>query len=623
MAPTPTGAVATDASAVAAVAANPAAEPPRPVAVPPDAWLEDLAPIGAADWNYARARHLLDRAGFGGTPDDIARLARMTPEAAVLSLVDYQAIENGRLTPFEHSGVYDPTLNPFPPTRPAATRLAAETGAAMGIAVKPSGARKLQPVANRFFYWLRASTLETRRVANWWADRMVATERPLEEKMALFWHGHFACGGDKVRDYRKMLGQVALFQRLATGNFRELLIAVAQDPAMLVFLDAGQNVKGAPNENFGREVMELFTMGVGNYTEQDIREAARAFTGWRDDDLTFRMDATKHDDGEKTFLGRTGRFDGVQILDIILEQNVTANYIAGKLYRFLVREDLSPAFQERLGALLRDNKYDIAPFLRTVFLSRDFYSARSVGTHIKGPVELIVSTYRRLGLKTLPGVPDFNAASGELGQVLLNPPTVAGWAQGRAWITPGTLLARGNFAREVVLPDMIDFVDPNLLPDAQTRQVNRRILSGMDITLATSEREPGGQAEANMDKNMAGAKAMANLLSDQEEFNTHYASLKGWEEAVRKIKPILRAPAQFSLTDMVFAERAKTTADAIDLLLRRILAVPIDDEARATTIAFLDEQLGTSDLVRARSYLEEPLRLVVHLIMSAPEYQLA
>jgi len=623
MAPTPTGAVATDASAVAAVAANPVAEPPRPVAVPPDAWLEDLAPIGAADWNYARARHLLDRAGFGGTPDDIARLARMTPEAAVLSLVDYQAIENGRLTPFEHSGVYDPTLNPFPPTRPAATRLAAETGAAMGIAVKPSGARKLQPVANRFFYWLRASTLETRRVANWWADRMVATERPLEEKMALFWHGHFASGGEKVRDYRKMLGQVALFQRLATGNFRELLIAVAQDPAMLVFLDAGQNVKGAPNENFGREVMELFTMGVGNYTEQDIREAARAFTGWRDDDLTFRMDATKHDDGEKTFLGRTGRFDGVQILDIILEQNVTANYIAGKLYRFLVREDLSPAFQERLGALLRDNKYDIAPFLRTVFLSRDFYSARSVGTHIKGPVELIVSTYRRLGLKTLPGVPDFNAASGELGQVLLNPPTVAGWAQGRAWITPGTLLARGNFAREVVLPDMIDFVDPNLLPDAQTRQVNRRILSGMDITLATSEREPGGQAEANMDKNMAGAKAMANLLSAQEEFNTHYASLKGWEEAVRKIKPILRAPAQFSLTDMVFADRAKTTADAIDLLLRRILAVPIDDEARATTIAFLDEQLGTSDLVRARSYLEEPLRLVVHLIMSAPEYQLA
>ncbi len=579
----------------------------------PSAGVEDLTPIGAADWNYACARHLLDRAGFGGTPDDIGRLARMTPEAAVASLVDYQSIDNAHLPPFDHSGVYDPTLTPFPPTRPAATNLAAETGMAMGVAVKPSGTRRLQPVANRFFYWLRASMLETRRVANWWADRMVATQRPLEEKMALFWHGHFACGADKVRDYRKMLGQLDLFQRNATGNFRTLLIGVAQDPAMLVFLDAGQNVKGKPNENFGREVMELFTMGVGNYTEQDIREGARAFTGWRDEDLSFHIDPAKHDDGKKTFLGRTGRFDGVQVLDIILEQKVTANYTAGKLYRFLVREDLSPAYQERLGALLRDNRYEIAPFLRTVFLSRDFYSAPSMGTHIKGPVELIVSTYRRLGLTSLPGVPDFNAASGELGQELLNPPTVAGWGQGTAWITPGTLLARGNFGRDVAMPDMIDFVDPNLLPDPQTRRVNTRILSGMDITDATSDADPG----------KGGVRAMSNLLSDHEEFNTHYASLKGWEEAVRRIKPIAREPARFSLTEIVFEGQAKTTSDAVDLLLVRFLAVPVNDQARATAIAFLDEQLGTSDLARARSYAEEPLRMVAHLIMSAPEYQLA
>jgi uncharacterized protein (DUF1800 family) len=491
----------------------------------------------------------------------------------------------------------------------------------MGVAVKPSGTRKLQPVADRFFYWLRASMLETRRVANWWADRMVATERPLEEKMALFWHGHFASGADKVRDYRKMLGQVTLFQQHATGNFRELLVAVARDPGMLVFLDAGQNVKDAPNENFGREVMELFTMGVGHYSERDIREAARAFTGWRDDDLTFRVEAAKHDDGEKTFLGRSGRFDGEEILDIILEQKVTANYIAGKLYRFLVREELSPAFQEQLGGLLRDNAYEIAPFLRTLFLSRDFYSQPSFGTHIKGPVELIVSTYRRLGLKALPGVPDFNTASGKLGQVLLNPPTVAGWAQGRAWITPGTLLARGNFARDVVLPDMIDFVDPNLVPDPQVRRVNTRILSGMDITAATSE--TAEKSDTSMDKSMAGTRATANLLSDQEEFNTHYASLKGWEAAVRKIKPILRTPAQFSLTEIVFAEEAKTTADAVEVLSHRFLSVPVDNQARAAMIAFLNAELGTDDLARAHTFLEEPLRLVAHLIMSAPEYQLA
>lgn len=599
-----------------------AAAPTATAEAAADPWVEDLAPIGDADWTHELARHLLDRAGFGGTPDDVARLAAMSPDAAVRSLVDYQPIDNSHLKPFEHSGIYDPTLTPFPPTRPAATRLAAETGAAMGVAAKPAGPRRLQPVANRFFYWLRASALETRRVANWWAERMVATNRPLEEKMALFWHGHFATGADKVRDYRKMLGQVTLFQRHATGNFRELLVAVAQDPGMLVFLDAGQNVKGAPNENFGREVMELFTMGVGNYTEQDIREAARAFTGWRDDDLTFRIDAAKHDGGDKIFLARIGPFDGEQILDIILEQEATARHIAGKLYRFFVREDLSPAFQERLAGLLREHDYAIAPFLRTVLLSRDFYSTPSVGTHIKGPVELIVSTYRRLGLKTLPGVPDFNAASGELGQHLLNPPTVAGWAQGRVWITPGTLLARGNFARDVVLPNMIEFVDPNLLPDPQIREVNRRIRSGMDITAAIREGAPG-EAESGMAKGMAGGgKAMSHLLSDQEEFNTHYASLKGWEEAVRRIKPIPRAPAQFSLTDLVLAQ-ARTTADAVDLLLQRFLAVPLDGEARAALVAFLDQQLGTSDLARARSYLEEPLRLAVHLIMSTPEYQLA
>ena len=300
----------------------------------------------------------------------------------------------------------------------------------MGVAAKPAGPRRLQPVADRFFFWIRASMLETRRVANWWADRMVATNRPLQEKLALFWHGHFASSEEKVRDYRKMLGQVLLFQRLGAGNFGTLLSAVTRDPAMLVFLDAGQNLKGRPNENFGRELMELFTMGVGHYTEHDIREAARAFTGWRDNDLGFHIDDAQHDGGEKTFLGQTGPFGGQEVLDIILAQPATANFIAGKLYRFLVRDDLSPQFQDQLGDLLRSNNYEIAPFLRTVFLSRDFYSAASAGTHIKGPVELIVSTYRRLGLTATPGMPDFNSASTDLGQTLLFPPTVAGLEPG-------------------------------------------------------------------------------------------------------------------------------------------------------------------------------------------------
>jgi hypothetical protein len=584
----------------------------------PAQWADDLSPVAAADWSFHFASQLLERAGFGGTPEDVARLANMTPEQAVASLVDYRAIRNDHLAPFERSDVWHPSLRNFPVSRPAATQLAEKTGEAMGVRPKPSGERRLQPIVDRFFYWLRATVLETRRLAHWWADRMVATNRPLEEKMALFWHGHFATGEEKIRDYRKMEQQLALFHQHATGNFGELLIEVARGPAMLAYLDAAQNVKGAPNENFAREVMELFTMGVGNYSERDIREAARAFTGWINDDLTFKVEPAKHDDGQKNFLGRSGNFDGVDILHIILEQKVTAEYIAGKLYRFFVREDLSPELQAKLGAVLRDNKYEVAPLLRTIFLSKDFYSAPSFATRIKGPVELVVSTYRKLGVKTLPGIPDLNTVSRELGQVLLNPPTVAGWAQGRAWITPGLLLARGNFARDVMFPDIINFADPMFSPGREVKRVNDRILAGMDIRVATLEDGPG--AAGAMDGE--GQPTMANQVASAEDFNTRYGSLVGWQEAVRRIKPIPRAAAQFDLAAMVAAAGAKTTGDAIEHLLVRLLRVPVEDEVRATLVEFLDRQLGTSDLALAATYLERPLRLAVHLIMSSPQFQL-
>jgi hypothetical protein len=186
-----------------------------------------------------------------------------------------------------------------------------------------------------------------------------------------------------------------------------------------------------------------------------------------------------------------------------------------------VRDDLSPSFQDRLGDLLRSNNYEIAPFLRTVFLSRDFYSPASIGTHIKEPVELIVPTYRRLGLKATPGMPDFNSTSADLGQSLLNPPTVAGWSQGRAWITPGSLLQRGNFARAVLLPDVIAFTDPHLDPyPPQLRAFSAHIRAGEDITTASKHADG---AESKQPE--AAGMATASLLSEHEEFNTHYASV--------------------------------------------------------------------------------------------------
>src|SRR5215471_5821419 len=319
-------------------------------------WQNDLTPIGAADWNYDLAAHLLERAGFGGTPEEIESLARLAPAEAVRQLVHFQNIEN-KLPPFEHSGIHDPGIEPFPESRPAVTKLAKEKGEALGIKVKPGGDRPIQPIVNKFFYWLRASVLETQRVAYWWANRMVATRHPLEEKMALFWHGHFAVNESKVRDYRKTLGQLDLFYKYGTGNFRDLMVAEAKDPAMLSFLDAGVNVKGAPNENFAREIMELFTMGVGNYTEKDIREAARAFTGWNFVDLTFHVNPDQHDDASKVVLGQTGNFDGVAVIDVIMQQPVTAEFMAAKLYRFFVRQEITPETRKALGAVLRENNY--------------------------------------------------------------------------------------------------------------------------------------------------------------------------------------------------------------------------------------------------------------------------
>jgi len=588
-----------------------------PSAAGPASWADDLTPITAEQWSYERAAHLLERAGFGGTPQEIAALAQLSPQQAVHRLVHYQSIDNSHLRPFEHSGIHDAGIEPFPPSRPATTDLARDNGEALGVKVKAGGNRRMQPVVNKFFYWLRASRLETNRAAYWWANRMVATHRPLEEKMALFWHGHFATSEEKVRDYRKMLVQLDTFYRYGTGNFRDLMVAVAEDPAMLAFLDAGVNVKGAPNENFAREIMELFSMGVGNYTEPDIREAARAFTGWNFVDLEFVVNADQHDDTEKQFLGRTGRFDGVQVIDIILQQPVTAEFVAGKIYRFFVREDLSPAMRKRLGDILRDNHYEIAPLLETIFLSRDFYSAPSYASRIKGPVELAVSTYRKLGLTEVPGVPDFNEVTSGLGQQLFRPPTVAGWAQGRSWITPGLLLERGNFARDVLFPD-VTFVPPDRYPfypsDGSIAAVHERISLGYDISTAT---KPVGKDVK------AGGMAMSNMMADRDEdFNTRYASYRGWQMAIEKVKPIPRQTAQLDLTDVVMAQGCTDTTQAVDYLLARFLRVPVDAVQRERLIAFLNDQLGTSDLAAAQTYLEDPLRMVVHLIMSMPEYQL-
>ena len=577
----------------------------------PANWKDDLTPISSADWNYDRAAHVLAHAGFGGSPAEIQKLADLGHGRAIRSLVHYETIPNPKMQPFVESGLWDESLNGFPESRPEATDRALKSGASMGVDTKPAGNRPIQPVSDRFFYWLRATMLETRRLGYWWANRMLQTSHPLEQKMALLWHGHFATHENKVRDYRKMMQQIHLFERGATGNLRDLTIKVAQNPAMLYFLDAQYNVKGAPNENFAREVMELFTMGVGNYSEKDVRECARAFTGWYFDDLTFKVDPQKHDAGIKTFLGRTGNFDGVDVIRIIFEHPVTAEYLAAKIYRFLVRDELSPDLRKQLGAILRANNYDVKPLLTVILSSKDFYCQASYGGHIKGPVEHLVAMMKHLGVDEIPGVPDFNQSTIAMGQHLLNPPSVAGWAGGKAWITPGLLIARGNIAREVLIPDMTGFRDWNFVAGSDGI-LGSRLRDGYDIGAATAVSDPSRMTTFDM-----------VALERDEQFNTRISGYIGWQQAARKLIPTPRQAAQFDLTQMVLQGEAKTTGEAVDYLLWRMLRVPTAKATRDALVEFLTRELGTDSIGRARTYMEDALRMTVHLIMSTPEYQLA
>ena len=579
----------------------------------------DFEPSSPIEWNEAKARHLLERAGFGARPEEVAEFTAMTPSEAVRRLVYFEGAPEIALPEFDHSGVFDEGLDPFPPSRPATTELARRQGHALGVQVKPGGDRPLQPVVNKFFYWLRASRLETDRVAYWWAERMLNSPRPLEEKMALFWHAHFATNENKVRDYRKMLMQLNLFQEKGLGDFRSLLIGVAQDPAMLNFLDAGVNTKGSPNENFAREIMELFTMGVGNYGETDVREAARAFTGWNYQGLEFTFVSEDHDFGVKRVLGREGDFDGVEVIDIILAQDATAEFIARKIYNYFVSEELDAAAARELGAWLKDSDYDIAAYMEHLFLSRDFYRPEVIGSRIKGPVEYVVSTYRLLGLDSIPGTPDFNRVTGSLGQRLMRPPTVAGWSEGRAWITPSLLFERGNFVLDVVFPD-IGFLPPDRHPGyggEEILSVHERLRRGMDISSATLPSMVADEAP-DMDELSA-----SNMLADSDEaFNTRYGSYRGWQMAVERVKPISRDMARVDLAALVAEEGLQTPLEVVDHLTARFFTVPPEPATIAAMAEYLEAELGTADIASATSFMEESMRGLLHVLLSRPEYQL-
>ena len=305
-----------------------------------------------------------------------------------------------------------------------------------------------------------------------WVYRMVNTERPLEEKMALFWHQLFATGNSKVDNPPELTQQIAMFREFGLGKFRDLLVELARNPAMIFWLDNNGNHRGAINENWGRELLELFSMGVGNYSEDDIKEASRAFTGWTIGPKiprnplgrfywSFEYRPEDHDDGEKTFLGHTGNLDGQDVIDIVVQQPATARFLARHLYNFFVADEPQvpswnitppndPDAIDQLIAAYDESDGDIRAMLRALFNSKFFKEARF--SRVKSPAELVIGTARLAGNFEGPR-PGFNSLAfecGYQGQELLNPPSVESWHTGTEWIDGGALVRRVNFAANLL-----------------------------------------------------------------------------------------------------------------------------------------------------------------------------
>ena len=307
-----------------------------------------------------------------------------------------------------------------------------------------------QPLEN-LLTTLQGSLLDLQNledVQTWWLYRMLQTQRPLQEKLTLFWHGHFAVANYKVNNPRLMHQHLDLLRGGALGIFDDLLVAVSKDPAMLIWLDGATNRKAAPNENYGRELLELFTLGIGNYTEQDVKAAARAFTGWNlRNGPSFFFDPNQHDAGDKVFLGHEGEFDGTDILALVADQPATARRIASKLFAFFAYPGPEPDVVESLAQTYLDSGHDTRSLVAAIFQSSAFSSERSLFEHVKSPVEYVIGTLR--GLNATVRERELIAVLRLLGQEILNPPNVAGWPGGVSWINPSTLLTRYNFATRV------------------------------------------------------------------------------------------------------------------------------------------------------------------------------
>ncbi len=375
-----------------------------------------VLPAAAAQLGFDDARHLLNRTGFAANAPEIREFSRMSRDAAVDRLLGWTD---------------------------SASTLPAPEWTRLGY-VPPPRLKELSDEARKAYQ--RELIGQARDLKAWWMAQMLTTTSPLSEKMVLFWHNHFVSSLRKVRMPLLMYRQHLTLRQHALGSFRDMLHALARDPAMLIYLDGAANRKGKPNENFAREVMELFTLGEGHYTERDVKELARALTGWSIDRDTgeFMFRSFLHDTGIKTVLGVTGTHDGTAALDILLTRPETAEFIVAKLWREFVSPQPDASEVRRIAGVFRARRYDIRAALRELLVSDAFYDVRNRAGLVKSPVDLVVGTLRQFRMTVADPLP-FALAAGRLGQDLFAPPNVRGWPGGEAWINSTTLLSRKQF----------------------------------------------------------------------------------------------------------------------------------------------------------------------------------
>ncbi len=410
-------------------------------------------PLAKANWNSQTARFLLTRAGFGGTVAQVEAVRAMGMDGAV----DYLLNSGATADDSTNENTFDRNVRK-PPTEEERAMYQQARQANL-----ESAREQFQKLKNQQDGIDRAQMQE---IQKWWLARLIQTGRPLEEKLTLFWHGHFATGYRTIEDSYHMFQQNQLFRTYAAGNFADLVMRIVRNPAMLKYLDNDESRKGRPNENLARELMELFVLGEGHgYTESDIKEGARALTGFTFDDDTFRFAANNHDGESKTILGQTGNWDGDDFARIILSRRETSEFLCAKLYRFFVNDSpgmpdaKSKVFSNALAAELRKQQYELKPVLWMLFRSQHFYDAANRGAVIKSPTQLIVQTIRELGTPPRE-LSSLNAAGDLMGQSLFMPPNVKGWDGGRSWINTSTYFVRQNVAVYLITglrPDAFDW----------------------------------------------------------------------------------------------------------------------------------------------------------------------